>query len=237
MSRIFQLPRQVPLVSGAVSPGAKANFFLTLTTTPTNTFTDAALTTPHENPVIANAAGEFATIYLDPDVVYKLTLDDTNDALIYTEDPIQDALTQSNIGKIFYPKSSAETTAGVTIVNFFEFYGHILRYGTNTTPGTTDMTTAAQASVDAAEQGGTTAHGNDGDTYLLSGATTYTALGVTENVAVSLKDGVVFDGRGCKFVRAGVSGDTVTNQFWFFSNLVTAATLAEIFLMSGLTSL
>ncbi len=129
MSRIFQLPRQVPLVSGAVSPGAKANFFLTGTTTPTNTYTDAALTVPSTNPVIANAAGEFATIYLDPDVVYKLTLDDTNDALIYTEDPIQDALTQANIGLIFYPQSTAEISAGVTPTNFFEIYGNVLRYG------------------------------------------------------------------------------------------------------------
>ena len=148
MSRIFQLPRQVPLVSGAVSPGAKANFFLTLTTTPTDTYQDAALTTPHMNPVVADAAGVFATIYLDPDVVYKLTLDDTNDALIYTEDPIQDALTQENIGLIFYPRSAAEISAGITPTNFFEIYGNVLRYGTNTTPGTTDLTTAIQAALD-----------------------------------------------------------------------------------------
>jgi len=142
MSRLFTLPRAVPIVSGAVSPGCKANFFLTGTTTRTNTFTDSALGTPSTNPVIANAAGEFATIYLDPDVIYKLTLDDTDDALIYTEDPIQDALTQSNIGKIFYPRSAEEISAGVTPINFFEIYRNVLRYGTNTTPGTTVMTTA-----------------------------------------------------------------------------------------------
>jgi len=130
MSRIFQLPRQVPLVSGAVSPGAKANFFLTGTTTRTNSFTDSALGTPHANPVIANAAGEFATIYLDPDVVYKLTLDDTNDALIYTEDPVQDALTQANIGKILYPRTAAEITAGITPTDFSFLAGNVRRYGT-----------------------------------------------------------------------------------------------------------
>jgi hypothetical protein len=39
-----------------------------------------------------------------------------------------------------YLKTTAE--AGLTIVNFFYRPGHILRYGTNTTPGTTDMTAA-----------------------------------------------------------------------------------------------
>ena len=80
------MPRQVPVVSGAVSPGAKAHFYLTGTTTNTNTYTDAALTTPSSNPVVADAAGVFATIYLDPDIVYKLTLNDSTDSLIYTED-------------------------------------------------------------------------------------------------------------------------------------------------------
>jgi len=159
MARLFQLPRQVPLVSGVVSPGAKANFFLTGTTTPTNTFTDSALGTPHANPVIANAAGEFATIYLDPDVVYKLTLDDTNDALIYTEDPIQDALTSANVQTLFsstpvsldiFPTTADETTAGVTIVDFSKEVGNVLRYGENTIPGTTDMTAAIQAAIDVA---------------------------------------------------------------------------------------
>ena len=129
MSRIFQLPRQVPIVGGSVSDGAKANFFLTGTTTPTNTYTDAALGTPHANPVVADAAGVFAAIYLDPDVVYKLTLDDTNDALIYTEDPIQDALTQANIGLIFYPRNADEITAGVTPTNYFHKPGNPVKSG------------------------------------------------------------------------------------------------------------
>ena len=148
MARIFQLPKQVPIVGGAVSPGAKANFYLTGTTTPTNIYTDSALTTPSSNPVVADAAGVFATIYLDPDIVYKLTLNDSVDALIYTEDPIQDALTQANIGLIFYPKLSPQED-GLTIVNYFKNYGEVLRYGTNTTPGTTNMTTAVQAALTA----------------------------------------------------------------------------------------
>jgi len=151
MSRIFQLPRQVPIVSSAVSPGAKANFFLTGTTTRTNTFTDSALGTPHANPIVADSSGVFATIYLDPEIVYKLTLDDTNDALIYTEDPIQDALTQANIGLIFYPRSAGEISAGVTPTNFFENYGIVERYGADG-GGSVDDTLALKAAIDVCEQ-------------------------------------------------------------------------------------
>ena len=38
-----------------------------------------------------------------------------------------------------YSKTDAETTAGVTIVNGKKKPGNVLRYGENTTPGTTDM--------------------------------------------------------------------------------------------------
>jgi len=183
MSRIFTLPRAVPIVSGAVSPGCKANFFLTGTTTPTNTFTDSALGTPSTNPVIANAAGEFATIYLDPDVVYKLTLDDTNDALIYTEDPIQDALTQANIGLIFYPRSAGEVSAGVTPTNFFEIYGNVKRYGADG-GGSVDDTAALKAAIDVCEQDRTPVFLPAG-VYLISSVldlpTQFTMTGVGES--------------------------------------------------------
>jgi len=151
MSRIFQLPRQSPIVGGVVSPAAEANFYLTLTTTRTNTYTDAALTTPSANPVIADAAGVFATIYLDPDIVYRLVLNDTAGALIYDEDPIQDALSQANLGLTFYPRSQAEIDASVTPVNYFKDYGDLARYGA-AIDGTTNDTTAVDDWFDVGMQ-------------------------------------------------------------------------------------
>ncbi len=148
MARIFQLPKQVPIVGGVTSPEAKANFHLTGTTTNTNTYTDAALTVPHTNPVLADAAGVFPVIFLDPDIIYRLILNDKDDALIYDEDPIQDALTQANIGKIFYPISAEETSAGVTPVNFFEIYGNIKRYGA-VVDGATDDYAAINSALTA----------------------------------------------------------------------------------------
>lgn len=46
-----------------------------------------------------------------------------------------------------YPETSAERTAGVTIVNYLYPPLNVLRYGTNTVPGTTDMTAAFEAAI------------------------------------------------------------------------------------------
>jgi len=48
---------------------------------------------------------------------------------------------------VFYEKTATETASGVTPINYEYDPGHLLRYGTNTTPGTTDMTTAFNNAV------------------------------------------------------------------------------------------
>ena len=58
------------------------------------------------------------------------------------------------IGAPPYVITPAETSAGVTIVNSGYLPGIVDRYGTNTTPGTTDMTAAIQAAIDQARLGG-----------------------------------------------------------------------------------
>jgi hypothetical protein len=92
-----------------------------------------------------------------------------------------------------------------------------------------DVTAAIQSAIDAVETaGGGIVYGIPGHIYrMASTGFTYSAAGVTENVGLEMKDGVIFDGRGCKFIRAGVSGDIVTNQFWIFGNKTVAATLED----------
>jgi len=86
---LFVLPKQIPIDSGVVVPGAKATFSQTGTSTLQNTFTDIALTTPHANPVVADSDGVFAPIYFDPSFVdYRLKLTDANDVLIYQVDDV-----------------------------------------------------------------------------------------------------------------------------------------------------
>lgn len=154
--QIFQLPKATQIDSSVrVVPGAKANFYVTGTTTFQNTYTDAALTIPSSNPVVADANGVFAPIYLDPTLVYKLTLTTSAAVLIYTVDPVNDQiLSQTVIGALLYPITPFEVSASVTPVNFFWPPGVLDRYLTNATPGTTDMTAAWNAANLQSAQGG-----------------------------------------------------------------------------------
>ena len=115
---------------------------------------------PTANDADANTNGRTTTLTLDergePETGlfgrdgedYKLVLKDVTGATIWTVDDIRVPIA------LPYLKNAFEDTAGVTIVNIHFKPGNILRYGTNTTPGTTDMTTAFQAAVDVAEAGG-----------------------------------------------------------------------------------
>jgi hypothetical protein len=98
MSQLFTLPKAVRVDStGAPYAGAKINFYLTGTTTPTNTYTDSARATPSSNPVVAGSDGQFAPIYLDPAITYRAYITDTDDVLIDDVDPIGTPLTSSDI--------------------------------------------------------------------------------------------------------------------------------------------
>src|SRR3954470_17188760 len=140
--QLFKLPKNTNIDSSVrVTPGAKAYFYATTTTTPRDTYTTSALSVAHPNPVVADANGVFPAIYLDPSLIYKLTLNTSADALIYTVDPTNDqVLSQLIVGQMLYPTEAGETG----VLNNVYPRGHVLRYGTNTTPGTTDMTTAFQ---------------------------------------------------------------------------------------------
>ena len=86
---LFYQPRFRPVdVNGDIMPGAKLIFYETGTTTPANTYSDSALTTPNSNPVVADASGEFAPIYLDPSVTYRAILTDADDVQEWDTDPL-----------------------------------------------------------------------------------------------------------------------------------------------------
>lgn len=129
--QLFQLPKQTVIDSSVrVSPGALANFYATGTVIRQDTYTDSALTIPAANPVVADANGVFAPIYLDPTKVYKLTLTTSAAVLIYTVDPCNDqALSALSIGLLLYPRSTAEFAAGVTPSAYQYDAYDVRRYG------------------------------------------------------------------------------------------------------------
>lgn len=83
MTSLFYLPKIVGL------PGAKLYFYRTGTTTPQNTYTDEDLDVASTNPVVADANGIFAPIYLDPTLPsYRVRYTTSADVLIYQVDDV-----------------------------------------------------------------------------------------------------------------------------------------------------
>jgi hypothetical protein len=78
---------QVVDANGKPYAGAKLYTYITNTSTPLATYTDAALTTPHANPVVADANGTFPPIYLQKQS-YKLILKTSADVTIDQSDPV-----------------------------------------------------------------------------------------------------------------------------------------------------
>ncbi len=82
MTSLYYPPKYV---SGLA--GAKLYFYRTETTTPQDTYQDEGLDTPHANPVVANSAGVFNPIYLDPALPsYRVRYTTAADVLIYQID-------------------------------------------------------------------------------------------------------------------------------------------------------
>lgn len=73
--------------AGNVEPGAKLFFYITASSTPKDTYSDAALLVPNANPVIADAAGRFGAIFLGTGD-YKVILTDTDGVQIWSADPV-----------------------------------------------------------------------------------------------------------------------------------------------------
>lgn len=98
-------------------PGAKWHFYTTGTTTPTAIYTTSARTTEHANPVVADAGGLFAPIYLNPDTTYRAVLKTAAGVTVQDIDPY---VTGQGGGRVFIDLfSNAEVSpvaAGVNVV-------------------------------------------------------------------------------------------------------------------------
>lgn len=172
--QIYRLTANVLFAETVLQPGWKIKFFLTGTSTPVDVWTTSALNVAHDWPVEADAAGVLPVIYLDPTVTYKTEVYDQNDVLQpeYGADPANEQLlSQSIIGELLYPQTQAEIDAGVTPTNYSYEPGDIRRYGTNTTPGTTDMTAALNSALLSNDAGTVTLQG---EVYAVVGASGYT---------------------------------------------------------------
>lgn len=116
MANRFVSPQQ-QFISFAGQPyaGGFLYFYISGTSTPTPTYQDEGLTTPNTNPVVLDSAGDAGNIFLDPGIVYKVELADSNNNPIWTFDPV--IPTDSNTGSGFEPivSCNASGTNSITL--------------------------------------------------------------------------------------------------------------------------
>lgn len=89
MTMVLPLGWQVLDANGDPYSGAKAYFYQTGTTTPQDTYSDSALSTPNANPLVADSAGRFGPAYGPTTTDYKVVLKTSADVTVATFDPVQ----------------------------------------------------------------------------------------------------------------------------------------------------
>ena len=114
MSSLFNMPwTQVFDSAGNTLSGAKLYFYEAGTSTLKNVYADTELSVALSNPVIANAGGRFAPIYLN-DGKYKVALYTADDVLIWTADDVENQSIQGDIEIALSAISQTTESAGYT---------------------------------------------------------------------------------------------------------------------------
>ena len=138
--------RQLADGDGVPYAGAKAYFYGTDGSTAISTYSDADVTTPNSNPVVADADGWFEPIYLADTVTsYRVIIRSTHDTLLRDWEGIPTGVTQEQVGTVLYPRSAAEIAAGITPTNYSYEIGNVLRYGATILADETGTTDSASA--------------------------------------------------------------------------------------------
>lgn len=70
-------------------PGAKITFYENGTTDLTTVYADYDLTTPLTNPVIANSAGQFPSVFADASLLFSVKVETTDGALLVARDDVR----------------------------------------------------------------------------------------------------------------------------------------------------
>lgn len=116
--------------TASVLNGATMTFSLTGTSNPTNAYADKELTIPLANPLSADSAGNFVSVFLNPAIIYRVVLKTQAGVVLKTWDPANEQLlSQAIIGGYLYPITADETSGSVTPLNYAYPSGDIRRYG------------------------------------------------------------------------------------------------------------
>lgn len=186
---LFPIPKfQAITAAGVPLVGGKVYTYVTGTTTPLATYTDATGGTPNANPVILDSRGE-ANIWLDGSKQYRFVLKTSADVTLWTVDAVG-----SNTDGMRYLNSLTNAT-GRTVSSRLQDIDSVADFGTVANGTTSDQTALANAFA-AADW-----HGR----HLLfpsSGASAGTPFyKITAQLDVPRKNGQVFQGMGRRASR------------------------------------
>lgn len=131
---LFNMPwSQVFDGTGNTLAGAKLYFYDAGTTTLKNIYADSNLTVAQSNPVIADAGGRFAPIYVDGNP-FKVILYDANDNLIWSADNITNQSVAESVQFALDAVSGAMSSAGFSgaeLTDAQTFSKALFKYGNN----------------------------------------------------------------------------------------------------------
>ena len=193
------IPNVMPAldINGNPVAGAKLTFYANETTTLQAVYTSAALTVAHPNPITADSAGAFASIFADTDVAYSVAITDADNApivglrnrdnvkasLFFGDDATTRAdLTLSNLSNT----ATARTNLGVAIGTNVQAYDADLTTWAGITPGTGVATALA---VNVGSAGAFTTFNGAGGTpssVTLTNATGLPVAGITASTSTAL---------------------------------------------------
>jgi hypothetical protein len=126
---------------GDFASGAQAFFYLARTTTPMTVYTDSPLAVPHTWPVIADAYGLLAPIYLPRGEEYKVRIEDALGNVLYAADGIMNPGEAESGGggglvvtasQIFQPGDMVWSAAGADRLGWVRCNGKTVSSGTGT---------------------------------------------------------------------------------------------------------
>jgi hypothetical protein len=87
---------------GLPLPGAKIYTYESGTTTPVTTYQNAALSTPHANPIIAGSDGTYGPIYTNGLEEISVVITTADDATVDTIDPVTMAFFNEGLGHLYF---------------------------------------------------------------------------------------------------------------------------------------
>jgi hypothetical protein len=228
MPQTFVLPRQVILADGLPASGAVAAFFQTGTTTEQAVYTDAALTVAVTS-ITADSAGVLQKVYINPNAAadYRVRITAANGTLIAQDDDIaRQPFTQLT------PQTQSEEDAGITPTNEGYEPGDINRYGTNTTPGTTNMTAALAAACLVASNGGPAVYIPAGTYLITSAVRLYSGITIygdgDKSILKKTTDITVFDTDSATSTEG-----VVLKDFYILSTVTGATTKYDLDIING----